>query len=85
MAGTDTNFMMNSKDRLPTKRITLEQLTRRCANETYAEQYRYVFGRNTVEIPAGKLEPGEDPFDAIQRELQEEIGATALVAESPMR
>ena len=30
-----------------------------------------------LEIPAGKLEPGEDPFDAIQRELSEEIGATA--------
>ena len=25
------------------------------------EQYRYVFGRTLLEIPAGKLEPGEDP------------------------
>ncbi len=30
-----------------------------------------------TEIPAGKLEPGEDPFDAIRRELKEEIGAEA--------
>ena len=30
-----------------------------------------------LEIPAGKLEPGEDPFDAIRRELKEEIGAQA--------
>lgn len=24
-------------------------------------QYRYVFGRTLLEIPAGKLDPGEDP------------------------
>ena len=24
-------------------------------------QYRYVFGRNMLELPAGKLDPGEDP------------------------
>lgn len=39
-------------------------------------QYRYVFGRNTVEIPAGKLDhPGEDPAAAGLRELKEETGA----------
>lgn len=27
------------------------------------EQYRYVFGRTLLEIPAGKREPGEDPAD----------------------
>ena len=27
-------------------------------------QYRYVFGRPLLEIPAGKLEPGEDPAGA---------------------
>lgn len=26
-------------------------------------QYRYVFGRTMLEIPAGKLDPGEDPGD----------------------
>ena len=30
-----------------------------------------------LEIPAGKLEPGEDPFDAVQRELEEESGVVA--------
>ena len=30
-----------------------------------------------TEIPAGKLEEGEDPFDAVRRELKEEIGAEA--------
>ena len=31
----------------------------------------------TVEIPAGKLEPGEDPLAAAHRELEEETGFTA--------
>lgn len=46
-------------------------------------QYRYVFGRNTVEIPAGKLDhPGEDPASAGLRELEEETGAVPGVYES---
>lgn len=40
------------------------------------EQYRKAAGRNLVEIPAGKLEPGEDPLAAAHRELQEETGFT---------
>lgn len=40
-------------------------------------QFRYPYHKVVVEIPAGKLEPGEDPFDAIRRELKEEIGAEA--------
>ena len=40
-------------------------------------QYRYAFGRNVLEIPAGKREKGEDEFITAQRELQEEVGATA--------
>ena len=39
------------------------------------EQYRYVFGRTLLEIPAGKLEPGEDPVAGALRELKEETGA----------
>lgn len=41
------------------------------------EQYRKPLGRNLVEIPAGKLERGEDPLEAAIRELQEETGYTA--------
>lgn len=44
---------------------------------TVVRQYRYPFGRVLTEIPAGKLEPGEDPRKAILRELEEEIGARA--------
>lgn len=41
------------------------------------EQFRQPLGRTQVEIPAGKLEPREDPADAIGRELKEETGYTA--------
>ncbi len=40
-------------------------------------QYRYPFGKEVWELPAGKLEKGEDPFLAAQRELEEECGVTA--------
>lgn len=38
-------------------------------------QYRYVFGRVMAELPAGKLNPGEDPVTGALRELKEETGA----------
>ena len=41
------------------------------------EQYRYPFGRVLTEVPAGKLEQGEDPKDCGIRELKEEVGAEA--------
>ena len=34
-------------------------------------QYRYVFGRVMAELPAGKLDPGEDPVTGALRELKE--------------
>ncbi|MFO7712333.1 MAG: NUDIX hydrolase [Dehalococcoidia bacterium] len=37
-------------------------------------QFRYAVGRFLLEIPAGGIDPGEDPLDAVRRELQEEIG-----------
>ncbi|MEG2697439.1 MAG: NUDIX hydrolase [Ruthenibacterium sp.] len=44
---------------------------------TLVRQFRYAFGRELIEIPAGKLEKGEDPFEAAKRELSEEAGLTA--------
>ena len=41
-------------------------------------QYRYVIGKPLLEIPAGKLEPGEDPVVAALRELKEETGASPV-------
>lgn len=40
-------------------------------------QYRYATGGWLVELPAGKLEPGESPIDCARRELEEEIGFRA--------
>ena len=40
-------------------------------------QYRYPYGKTLLEIPAGKLERGEDPYAAALRELREETGARA--------
>ncbi len=44
---------------------------------TLVRQLRYPYQEIVAELPAGKLEPGEDPFDAIRRELSEETGCTA--------
>lgn len=38
------------------------------------EQYRKPLEKSQVEIPAGKLDPGEDPLEAAKRELAEETG-----------
>ena len=40
-------------------------------------QFRYPFNEVITEIPAGKLDAGEDPFDCCVRELEEETGLTA--------
>lgn len=43
----------------------------------FVEQFRYPYAELVLELPAGKLEYGEDPFAAGKRELQEETGAVA--------
>src|SRR5947208_2952333 len=40
-------------------------------------QHRYPFDQFIWELPAGKLNAGEDPLHCAQRELQEETGFTA--------
>lgn len=40
-------------------------------------QYRYAVSQAMYELPAGKLEYGEDPFEAAKRELHEETGYEA--------
>lgn len=40
-------------------------------------QFRYPYGEILREIPAGKLEYGEDPAEAARRELREETSAVA--------
>ncbi|MEM7623377.1 MAG: NUDIX hydrolase [Planctomycetota bacterium] len=38
------------------------------------EQFRFGVARNTIEIPGGIIDPGEDPIEAGVRELLEETG-----------
>ena len=40
-------------------------------------QFRYPYGKELLELPAGKIELGEDPRECGIRELQEECGCTA--------
>ncbi|WP_068671948.1 NUDIX hydrolase [Oceanobacillus sp. Castelsardo] len=40
----------------------------------FVEQYRKPLEKSLIEIPAGKLEPGENPMIAAIRELEEETG-----------
>ena len=40
-------------------------------------QYRYPMEEELLEIPAGKLDEGEDPFECAVRELSEETGCRA--------
>lgn len=40
-------------------------------------QYRYALQQGLLEIPAGKLDAGEDPLDCAKRELEEETGYKA--------
>ena len=42
----------------------------------FVEQYRKPLEKSLIEIPAGKLEPGEDPEVSAKRELEEETGYT---------
>lgn len=44
-------------------------------------QYRYASEQFMYEIPAGRLDPGEDPADCARRELREETGCDAAHVE----
>lgn len=48
----------------------------------FVRQFRYAYGQVLLELPAGKLERGEDPLLAGRRELREECGAEADTFES---
>ena len=43
----------------------------------FVRQFRYPYMEVILELPAGKLERGEDPLESGKRELLEEIGCTA--------
>lgn len=43
----------------------------------FVKQFRYPYKTTLLELPAGKLEKGEDPLEAGMRELEEECGVIA--------
>ena len=43
-------------------------------NLLLVKQYRKAVGKELLEIPAGGIDPGEDPVTAVRRELREETG-----------
>lgn len=42
------------------------------------KQYRYAYNEEIIELPAGKLEKDEKPYEAALREFEEETGYKAL-------
>jgi ADP-ribose pyrophosphatase len=44
--------------------------------------FRVAVGQTLIELPAGTLEPGEDPADTARRELEEETGYRAARIEA---
>ena len=43
----------------------------------FVRQFRYPVGRFLLELPAGRIDPGEDPEACARRELREETGFAA--------
>jgi ADP-ribose pyrophosphatase len=43
----------------------------------FVKQFRYPLQKTLIELPAGKLDEGEDPYVCATRELTEETGYTA--------
>lgn len=43
----------------------------------FVRQFRYAYGQELLELPAGKIDPGETPAACAARELREETGMVA--------
>ena len=43
-------------------------------NALLVKQYRKAANKELLEIPAGSIDPGEDPKETVRREMQEETG-----------
>ena len=69
--GSATVALNPSENSLPSYPLTFQPTI------LFVRQYRYPIAKPLLELPAGKLEYGEDPFLAAKRELEEETGYCA--------
>ena len=80
--------MFNDEVELPNGDISRREIVRHPGGATVCaitenmeialvKQFRYPYGEEVLELPAGKLEPGEDPMETARRELKEETGLVA--------
>ena len=80
--------LFRDRVRLPNGKITTREVMRHPGaaavvavtgdgNVILVRQFRYPFSQVMLEIPAGKLDPGEDPLTCARRELTEETGYEA--------
>lgn len=75
--------------RLPDGKESVRECVRHCGGAAVlfvnggkialVRQYRYLYGKEIYEIPAGKIDREEDPAVAAKRELEEETGYRAEV------
>jgi ADP-ribose pyrophosphatase len=79
--------LLSNTVRLPNQRITIRDIIRHPGavallpihnnNIILVRQYRYAINQITLELPAGTLRKGEDPWECAHRELIEETGYSA--------
>jgi ADP-ribose pyrophosphatase len=50
----------------------------------FVRQYREVINKIELELPAGRIDPGEEPIESAKRELEEETGIVAGTLEPIM-
>ena len=63
------------------KHIEVAAAVIRRGNEVFATQRGYGEFKDWWEFPGGKIEPGESPQQALEREIHEELDATIEVGE----
>jgi ADP-ribose pyrophosphatase len=70
--------VLRDRVRLPDGRVAVRVVALLYADTILLErQFRYPLQRHFIELPAGKIDAGEDPLATAQRELREECGYTA--------
>ena len=81
-------YVHRDRVRLPDGSVSLREIVEHSGGVTVlpldndgmvycVRQYRYAVGEHLLELPAGKLEQGEEPFECAVRELSEETGFSA--------